>query len=68
MHLELLMRAADMLSPLHISSDHLNPGSQNLVLVTGSRIQLAMFVSSHQVYRRPIAILLAMSAAPHKLL
>ena len=43
-HLELLMRAADILTPLHISLDHLNPGSQNLVLVTGSRVQVAMFV------------------------
>jgi hypothetical protein len=41
-HLELLMRAADALTPLHISLDHLNPGrSQSLVLVNGNYIQLA---------------------------
>ena len=40
--LELLMRVADILTPLHISLDHLNPcRSRNLIQVTGSRVQLA---------------------------
>ncbi len=43
-HLELLMRAADILTPLHISMDLLNPGcSQSQVVVSSSCIQLTCF-------------------------